>query len=482
VTAALYGAVLRVLPFFVPAGQTDSDEAIVGLMAKQFLGGELDIFYWGQPYGGTPEVFVDAAFRALFGDSLFVLRLPSLLYSILAALLVWKLARELLDTRRAYLAALCFWSTPALLATFGVREMLFYSPTLVLGLLLVLLTLRAVDAPASTWPWAAIGLGVGIGFWMSGNIAYFAVPIALFALLSLRTVSLRMLTALPAFLLGSAPWWWWNFEHDFATFDLTREARIGRPGPLENLELYVTDGLRVPLGLWTEDSESGLWRIAAYAVFVVVVVAFLAVGIPALVAALRDRRRVPLDVLAMLTAPFVYAILPFRYAFVVPRFFLFVWPFAWILLARLAVGRRATAAVVALAACTAALTVTSYVRTPGGPPDLEPVKEAMAREGVTHAFADYWLAYRILFETDERLVLSPYQYDRRSGYTTEVRAGPRSVYVFAEGAPDQARVVSAAQEQSLSFRTVEAGEYVLYVVDGQLYPEVVVPERPMSGF
>jgi 4-amino-4-deoxy-L-arabinose transferase-like glycosyltransferase len=482
VAVALYGAAVRALPFFVPAGELDSDEAVVGLMAKQFLRGDFDVFYWGQPYGGTPEVFVDAVFRALFGDSLFVLRLPNLVYSVVAAVLVWKLARELLDDRRALVAALCFWSTPALLATFGVREMLFYSPTLVVGLLVALAGVRAADAPTRWWPWIVMGLGVGLGFWMSGNIAYFAVPVALFLVLSLRRLPARALAAVPAFFLGSWPWWWWNLAHGFDTIKQARAARVDRPGVVENLELYASDGLRVALGLWTEDSEHGLWRVAAYVAVGVLVAAFVVVGGKALAAGVRLRARVPLDVLGMLTAPLVYAILPFRYSFVVPRYFVFVWPFASIILARLAVGRRATATVVALAIGTAVLTAASYVRTPGWPPDTEPLKQAMFQEGVTHAFADYWLTYRILFETDERLVLSPYQFDRRPAYTEQVRAAPQSAYVFEEDAADQTLLVARAQEYGLTFRRVQAGAYVIYVVNGQLFPEQVVSDRPLNGF
>src|SRR3546814_17245096 len=49
----------------------DSDEAIVGLMARSFLEGEWRAFYWGQHYGGTLET----ALVALAGASTTALKL-----------------------------------------------------------------------------------------------------------------------------------------------------------------------------------------------------------------------------------------------------------------------------------------------------------------------------------------------------------------------------------------------------------------------
>src|SRR3712207_7162559 len=40
---------------FRSRGQLDSDEAVVGLMARRFLDGDFEAFYWGQHYAGTQE-------------------------------------------------------------------------------------------------------------------------------------------------------------------------------------------------------------------------------------------------------------------------------------------------------------------------------------------------------------------------------------------------------------------------------------------
>ena len=51
---------------------TNSDVAIVGLMARQILHGHFSAFYWGQTYGGV-EPYLVAVMFAVFGQSTIVL-------------------------------------------------------------------------------------------------------------------------------------------------------------------------------------------------------------------------------------------------------------------------------------------------------------------------------------------------------------------------------------------------------------------------
>src|SRR6476619_7598304 len=64
------GVLLRVALLVRPTGSLDSDEAIVGLMARHIVHQhDFTAFYWGQNYGGSITAVVMAAVFSLFGSS-----------------------------------------------------------------------------------------------------------------------------------------------------------------------------------------------------------------------------------------------------------------------------------------------------------------------------------------------------------------------------------------------------------------------------
>ena len=72
----------------------DSDEAVVGLMARHILhNGEYPDFFWGQFYLGPLQAYAAAALFAVFGASLVALRLPALLFTLCALAGTYALGR-----------------------------------------------------------------------------------------------------------------------------------------------------------------------------------------------------------------------------------------------------------------------------------------------------------------------------------------------------------------------------------------------------
>ncbi|HEX2295550.1 MAG TPA: hypothetical protein VHN37_09605, partial [Actinomycetota bacterium] len=59
--AVIVGIVFRAWMLRSPIGLLDSDEAVVGLMARHVLDGDFPVFFWGQPYGGPHEAVLAAA-------------------------------------------------------------------------------------------------------------------------------------------------------------------------------------------------------------------------------------------------------------------------------------------------------------------------------------------------------------------------------------------------------------------------------------
>jgi 4-amino-4-deoxy-L-arabinose transferase-like glycosyltransferase len=74
---------------------------------------------------------------------------------------------------------------------------------------------------AMLFKWGLLGVVVGVGWWVNGLIIVYAVPVGLllaYRLLRLRRINGLALVAIATFgyFVGSAPWWVYNLEHEWA--------------------------------------------------------------------------------------------------------------------------------------------------------------------------------------------------------------------------------------------------------------------------
>jgi hypothetical protein len=143
-----------------------------------------------------------------------------------------------------------------------------YNETLLLGGLLLWLGYAVThEQAASFWRWALLGLLAGVGWWTNGLIVAYALPVALLLLLRFvrpagavtrRLLLPRMGLALAAFVVGSAPWWVFDFSNDhaaLATFLTNSQsgqfAGIGIPyvPPVQRATGWLFLGMPTALGL-----------------------------------------------------------------------------------------------------------------------------------------------------------------------------------------------------------------------------------------
>ena len=118
--------------------------------------------------------------------------------------------------------------------------------------------------------------------------------------------------------------------------------------------------------------------------------------------------------------PFVYAIAPATLFSQAPRYLIVLSPVLVLLVAQLAstYWRAAVAVAMALAISTVTLQrMETYVRTapaqpPVAPRDLGPLISTLDRLGLDRVYADFWLAYRLTFDTDERIVAAQNKFTR----------------------------------------------------------------------
>jgi len=221
----------------------NSDEAIVGLMARHILAGEPTTFFYGQAYMGSLDAILVGVLFNFLGHEVWVVRLLQIILyaaTIITTVLVAKAAFGSIET--GIIAAI-------LLAVPNINTTLYttislggYGEALLLGNLLILLGLFIVRNTGwflngdenhssdfkkifSERGWmltCLLGAVVGFGLWVNGLTLVYSIPVVILVLyvflrnfnkigriLLFQHVSFGLL----GFFLGAAPWWVYAIQH-----------------------------------------------------------------------------------------------------------------------------------------------------------------------------------------------------------------------------------------------------------------------------
>lgn len=463
VLGAAAGAGLRIWLLTSPLGALDSDEAVHGLMARHALEGEFSAFFWGQTYGGSQEALVVAPFFALFGSGRLSLKLVTLSLYALCAVLVWAVGRRTVGEEAARLGAVLFWIWPAYLVYWSTKSLPTYSFGLVCALVVVLFALRLrerdflLDA-------AALGFALGLGWWATPQVALLTLPVLAWLVWRRRSVLRLFWAAIAAFLVGASPWFAWNAINGWASLDVSAVAGAestyaGRLWDLFRIVLPTWLGLRVPFSLdWLLGTTVG--------------VALLVLTLAGLVLLLARRppRLGPLLVVAA-AFPFLYASSSYTYFVDEPRYLVLVSPVPALLLGWMCAKRQAAAATVLGLAL--ALSVAGLVQIERGglyaprapdvrvPADISPLLMLLEREEAGRVLANYWLAYRISFESRERVIATSTGFVRYQPHDRLVSDARRPARVFLRGSRAEVRL--GAGLRSGGYRRHETQDFVVYV-------------------
>jgi hypothetical protein len=473
---AVVGVVMRVWLLHSDAGVLDSDEGIPGLMARHFLRGEFSTFYWGQQYGGSIEVFVDALALFIGGSTRLALKTPPLLEAVAVSVLVWRLGRRTLGEHAGVLAALMVWIWPANYVWYSTKERVFYLPIVLFGLTLLLLATR-LDAQPRRWrDWVGFGLVAGVGWWTGPQIVFTAAP-------ALGWLAWRHRTRLwpgigyaaGAAVVGAAPWIRANVHSRLASLDTS--ALDDHQGFLHHVKTIVSRGIPSALGLRFTVTEHWLLPPVGQALYWIGLLALA-------VAALRLRRSGSLLILAAAAFPFLAALSPSGGYVGEGRYLIFVWPLLALMLAGLlSTWSRRRVASIALLVLVGAISFAGLRRVPDvvspyAPDVLVPVRMAplvrgLERLRVRHVFAQYWVAYRLGFESEERVHATPVYSVRDTHWLAEARRDPHTGYVFVAGSATEPRFRAGLGRLGIPYTRRRLGDFVLILPARRTSPEAV---------
>ncbi len=457
--ALLGGIALRVWVLSSSLGALESDEAITGLMARRALHGDLTLVYWLSNYGGTQESLLTAGVFAVTGSSTLVLKLVPLALFAVATALVWRVGRRTVGEPAARAAALLYWIWPAYLVWWTVKARAYYAFGTVCGLAVLLLALRLRERD-SRLDAAGLGLALGLGWWATPEVLIYALP-AVAWLAWRRPAALRLAwIAAPAAVLGALPWLAWNARNGWLSLHLGAVAGEGSTygGRLVDLFRIVLPtwlGLRVPFSLhWLLGPVVGSALLAlALAGFVLLVL----------------RRSSGLEPLLLVAGafPFLYAASSFAYYVDEPRYLVLFGPGPALLLGRM-LARPPVAAAGLVAAL--ALSVVGLARMQRDglyeprapdvrvPADISPLLTTLERERIDRVLANYWLAYRISFESRERILATSTGFVRDQVADRIVRSSPSPARVFLAGSVAERRARAGLR----GYRRIASGSFVVY--------------------
>ncbi len=437
----------------------NSDEALVGLQAREVLAGSFRLMVAGNDYGSTTESYLLAPFTPL-GSSAWPLRILAAVLSVLAAYALYRLARPFLGRAPALCVGLIFWTTSGAMVILWSRPYMGYPTGIAAQIAAIAMACHALRT-AEKLPRTALLAGLATGFALWSH-PMFGIVAAL-ALITPTIVHVRRLLQWWAPLalggvIGVLPWIVYILQHGRpleaqATVAATYTGR---------LQIFATEllprafGLRLPDGQWL--SPPLLAQVAA---------AVLILGSFAGLVVLVARKRlpaVPLLVAAVLAFPClaVFPQLAFsadaRYALpFLPL--LLVGLGGWLLLLPARLGRSPWLVAVLPTAWSLVLCVPVLARQADFTlTDPEAAPSAVVREldanGVRYVRGDYWATYLIDYLADGRLQV-------RSDFPIRLQA--EAAAVEAADRNDVALVYSAGTRPSL---LLPAAEYRVLRVDG----------------
>jgi 4-amino-4-deoxy-L-arabinose transferase-like glycosyltransferase len=477
--AALAGIALRLYVARGVIGDPDSDEAIPGLMVRHFLHGHLNVFYWGQAYGGTQEILLTVPLFWLFGASWTVLRLVPVALSAAACIVLWRAGLRLYGETAGRAAAAVMWVWPPFAVYYLTHQYGFYASDVLYCALLVLLALRAVERPDVVRA-AAFGLVLGLAFWETEQIVPVALPVIGWTIWRRPRLLRHAWAAAGAAAIGALPWLVWNARHDWASLN----ALPGGATYWHRIRVFVSPlvpmmaGVRVP---YSQESIVGPGAVAD--LLFLGLLALFALG-----AVEAFRRRGTSDasllyVVALLFGP-IYAISPPTFESRQPRYLIVLAPVLVLLVAQLASTFRRAIALVGVATVLSAVVLhemNAFRRThpesfPQAPRNLAPLVAKLDRLGVRRAYGDYWIVYQLDFDTRERIIavendmhavsfgpdgavhLAP-SFARLNTYLRAAQAAQSPAFVFFQRELKQEAIVKALERNG--YRRYPVGPFVV---------------------
>jgi len=243
--------------------QLDSDEAVIGLMARHILRGEYPVFFWGQNYMGAFQAYFAAVFFAVFGPSTFWLHASVLLLTLGFLAAMYGLASAAYGRVVGVVTLLWLTAGPTmgvlreLKAIGGYQDILLFGALILLGVWARLRQPTRLPRGRRAWlvalaTYVGLGAAMGLGLWSDLLIA----PVLLLAAIALligrprEVFSWLGLALALAFVVAAYPYINFNVVHPNATYNQLAKmnhapGQVGPIPPAHNWAMQTGETLEV---------------------------------------------------------------------------------------------------------------------------------------------------------------------------------------------------------------------------------------------
>jgi 4-amino-4-deoxy-L-arabinose transferase-like glycosyltransferase len=441
-------------------GTLTSDGAVVGLMALHLIHhGQFPAYMWGQSYGGSLEMLETAIVFVVAGIGTGQLLATTALTSFLAAFALWRAARRLVGEPAALLAALALWVWPVLFTWRSLKPGGTYIVGLALAWCAIGYLIRLKQGERTTYVLVGAGVLCGLSFWSSPMTLQLLFPALLWSYGELRALGRRFTLVLGGAVLGAMPAIVYGVTHAFANLVAPNSNHV-YVGLVTRFEQFFTIELPIAASLRVEGYRQWVGGPFGPIATVVLIAALVAVGVAVL------RRRAPrceLPMLALGLLPILYALNTLASNEGQGRYVLLGSTMGMLLVGvgvdnaarwlghaargrartrlrpvatwAIALGLLATLGVVAMNEQPGAKLAEFPVNGVPMPPTDRALRALLRADHVHDAFASYWMAYRVTFETDEAVAVTPTSLGRYPPIRDAVDSSSDPAYLFLTASP-----------------------------------------------
>jgi hypothetical protein len=488
-------ATAHALPALLNPAELHSDAAVVGLQARHFLHGEWSWFLWGSGYQTATDTLTASVLFRVLGATPLALMLSAFLGHLLLVCFAF-------GTLRRHFEA---WPTALLVAplvvTTGPLHIYMFSPPRQASLTLVFAAIWLLDG-APRFRHAALALAAGA---FVAGLSCFADPYALLFLPALALFLVLGAAAQPAAVraralaagvvggvLGLIPVWAlthssqaspgvFYLRADLVTHNLRLLSEACLPYLLGTTAYYSPHEALVqawPAPLWFRAIQLGGATLLLVGIaFGAVAVALRSIPLPVRRLAILGAVMLPATLAAFAVSVMVMDRLSARYLVAI----VLMAPFA-LAPALLLLGSRRFALLIAPFLVSAAVAGwlnhgsdvagVRIIRHSVRESDETLLAEQLRKRGLRAGLADYWVAYRLTFLFEERVIIIPWheKLDRYPPYRTAVASQARVAYIYdpwrskEELRSREATIATGETDFAPKFESFQAGRYTVLVL------------------
>ena len=96
------------------------------------------------------------------------------------------------------------------------------------------------------------------------------------------------------------------------------------------------------------------------------------------------------------------------------------------------------------------------------PASFKPLEKLLLQHHIHYVYANYWVAYRLIFETNQKIIAASNTEVRYPYYNQVVAQHPNSAHVFLKGSPNLHPFVTAMAKKGIPLAVYRTKGFIIY--------------------